>query len=54
MKVLTIVSDNRITGVEYGLKEIVDCVSPVNLQKQYAQVQLYKKNIYKNIRTRKK
>ena len=56
MKVITIIENNHVAGVVYGLAEVADRVSPIKMHQHYAKAQLYKKAIYANIqqRTRKK
>ena len=45
MKIVTIVSNNRITGVEYGVKEVADQENISLHTKEYQQIQKRKNNI---------
>ena len=55
MQVLTIVEDNRVTGVIYGMKEIADNnITPVLDTKKYQQIQNKNHMRMKNYRIRQK
>ena len=52
-KILAIVKNDRVTGIEYGMIEIGDHVSST-CTKKYQQIQAHKSINFKNHRTRQK
>ena len=54
MQILTIVENNRVTGVVYGMKEVGEPIVPVHKQKHQNIIQ-QRKNIHiQNHRTRQR
>ena len=57
MKIVTIVNDNRVTGVEYGEVEIAETVTTIkhqNVSKSYNKMTQAKMKHFTNSRTKQK
>ena len=57
MKIVTIVNDNRVTGVEYGEIEIAETVTTIkhaNVSKSYNKMTQAKMKLFTNSRTKQK
>lgn len=57
MKIVTIIEDNRVTGIVYGEKEITETVTTIkhaNVSKSYNKMTQAKMKLFTNSRTKQK